>query len=113
MPTYKYECKKCGHNFEVFQSMSDEPLTQCVKCGKEVRRLILGGAGIIFKGSGFYATDANKGKKAGGETKTEQTPAPAAQNSAGNESKDSAASKDAGSSKSAVADKARTPTQTA
>ena len=60
MPTYEYECKHCGHNFEVFQSMSDEPLKKCVKCGKEVRRLILGGAGVIFKGSGFYVTDKGR-----------------------------------------------------
>ena len=57
MPTYEYECKKCNYNFEVFQSMSDEPIKKCPKCGKEVRRLILGGAGVIFKGSGFYVTD--------------------------------------------------------
>jgi len=57
MPTYEYECKSCGHNFEVFQAMSDEPIKTCVKCGKEVRRLIFGGAGVIFKGSGFYVTD--------------------------------------------------------
>jgi putative FmdB family regulatory protein len=61
MPTYEYECKSCGHNFEVFQAMSDEPLKTCVKCGKEVRRLIFGGAGVIFKGSGFYVTDKGKG----------------------------------------------------
>jgi len=61
MPTYEYECKSCGHSFEVFQSMSEEPLKTCVKCGKEVRRLIFGGAGVIFKGSGFYVTDKGKG----------------------------------------------------
>jgi len=65
MPTYEYECKKCGHNFEVFQSMSDEPLKTCVKCGGEVRRLIFGGAGVIFKGSGFYVTDKAAGKAVG------------------------------------------------
>ena len=70
MPTYEYECKSCGHCFEVFQSMSEEPLKTCVKCGKEVRRLIFGGAGVIFKGSGFYVTD--KGKAA----KTEPKPKP-------------------------------------
>jgi putative FmdB family regulatory protein len=64
MPTYEYECKSCGYNFEVFQSMSEEPLKICAKCGKEVRRLILGGAGVIFKGSGFYVTDKGKGKSA-------------------------------------------------
>jgi putative FmdB family regulatory protein len=66
MPTYEYECKKCGYNFEVFQSMSDEPVKKCQKCGKEVRRLIFGGAGIIFKGSGFYVTDKDKGSKTRG-----------------------------------------------
>jgi len=60
MPTYEYECKSCAHNFEVFQSMSDEPLKECPECGKEVRRLIFGGSGIIFKGSGFYVTDKSK-----------------------------------------------------
>jgi putative FmdB family regulatory protein len=61
MPTYEYECKTCGHTFEVFQRMSDEPVRVCPQCGKEVRRLINGGTGIIFKGSGFYVTDKNKG----------------------------------------------------
>jgi putative FmdB family regulatory protein len=60
MPTYEYECKTCGHNFEVFHAMSDPPVQNCPECGKEVRRLILGGAGVIFKGSGFYVTDKNK-----------------------------------------------------
>jgi len=57
MPTYEYECKKCRRRFEVFQSMSDEPIKKCPECGKEVRRLVSGGAGVIFKGSGFYVTD--------------------------------------------------------
>jgi len=64
MPTYEYECKNCGHGFEVFQSMSDPPLKDCPECGKEVRRLIFGGTGVIFKGSGFYVTDKGKGGKA-------------------------------------------------
>jgi len=79
MPTYEYECKSCSHNFEAFQSMSDQPLKDCPECGKEVRRLIFGGAGVIFKGSGFYVTDKSKtgNKIAKGaektETKTEQS----------------------------------------
>jgi len=60
MPTYDYECTKCGHKFEAFQQMSDKPLAKCPKCDKKLRRLIGGGAGIIFKGSGFYATDYKK-----------------------------------------------------
>ena len=57
MPTYAYQCKICNHTFDAFQSMKDEPLKVCPKCGKELRRLINGGTGIIFKGGGFYATD--------------------------------------------------------
>ena len=61
MPTYEYECKSCGHTFEAFQSMSDDPLKNCPECGKHIRRLIHGGTGVIFKGSGFYVTDKSKG----------------------------------------------------
>lgn len=61
MPTYEYVCLKCGKNFEVFQSMKDAPLTTCPHCKKgKVRRKIGGGAGLIFKGSGFYITDYKK-----------------------------------------------------
>ncbi len=60
MPTYDYECTHCGHIFEAFQKMSDEVLDICPRCNNNVRRLIAGGAGIIFKGSGFYATDYRK-----------------------------------------------------
>jgi putative FmdB family regulatory protein len=61
MPTYEYECKSCGHSFDAFQSMSDEPLSICPQCGRELRRLINGGSGVIFKGSGFYVTDRKAG----------------------------------------------------
>lgn len=60
MPTYEYECTSCGHIFDAFQNMSDAPLTVCPVCGKLVRRVILGGSGIIFKGSGFYVNDSRK-----------------------------------------------------
>jgi putative FmdB family regulatory protein len=68
MPTYGYECKSCGHTFDVFQSMSDAPVKICPQCGREVRRLINGGTGIIFKGSGFYVTDKGKGKPVSGSS---------------------------------------------
>jgi len=57
MPTYDYECSSCGHSFERFQNITAEPLKRCPKCRRKVRRLIGTGAGIIFKGSGFYETD--------------------------------------------------------
>jgi len=61
MPTYDYECRSCGYRFETFQSMSDDSLTICPDCGKEqLRRLISGGTGVIFKGSGFYVNDSRK-----------------------------------------------------
>jgi len=73
MPTYEYECKSCSYNFEVFQSMSDSPLTDCPKCGGEIRRLIFGGTGVIFKGSGFYVTDKGKSSKTGAKTPPKKT----------------------------------------
>jgi len=61
MPTYEYECRACHHVFEQFQAMSEEPVKICPACGKhELRRLIGGGTGIIFKGSGFYINDSKK-----------------------------------------------------
>ncbi|MDR2659258.1 MAG: zinc ribbon domain-containing protein [Spirochaetaceae bacterium] len=75
MPTYEYECKKCGNVFDVFQSFSDKPVTVCTKCGGEVRRLINGGAGVIYKGAGFYSTDNSSSGKKTGETKTKEAAA--------------------------------------
>lgn len=57
MPTYQYRCDNCGHEFEEFQSMTEDPLEVCPKCQGHVHRLISGGAGLLFKGSGFYITD--------------------------------------------------------
>ncbi len=58
MPTYDYVCEDCDHQFELFQSIKARPIRKCPKCGKlSVHRLIGAGAGIIFKGSGFYETD--------------------------------------------------------
>jgi putative FmdB family regulatory protein len=66
MPTYEYECKTCGYTFDAFQNMSDAPLKTCPQCGKDIRRLINGGMGIIFKGSGFYVNDKKSGSAKGG-----------------------------------------------
>ena len=57
MPTYDYQCGGCGQAFEVFQRMSDEPVSRCPDCGAPARRRITGGSGFIFKGEGFYITD--------------------------------------------------------
>lgn len=65
MPTYEYKCAHCGDVFEAFQKITDKHLDKCPKCGRPVKRLISSGSGIIFKGSGFYATDYRKKAKAG------------------------------------------------
>ncbi len=81
MPTYDYECTKCSHTFDAFQSMSDEPLRKCPSCGRNtLRRLIGGGLGVIFKGSGFYVTDSKsagsgKAAKKASDGTTADTPA--------------------------------------
>ena len=80
MPTYEYECTSCKHRFETFQSMADDPLEKCPECGKKIRRLIGGGMGIIFKGSGFYSTDnrsGGNGSKSDSSESTTQTGKPA------------------------------------
>ncbi len=60
MPTYDYECSKCKHKFHLFQPITSKPKTKCPKCKSVAQRLISGGGGIIFKGSGFYVTDYKK-----------------------------------------------------
>ncbi len=73
MPTYEYVCKECGHHFDAFQSISAEPLKTCPECGGLIERKIFGGAGLIFKGSGFYETDykkASTGPKGNGSKKS-------------------------------------------
>ncbi len=79
MPTYEYVCLKCNGEFEVSQSMRDEPLQRCILegCDGEVKRLIGSGAGIIFKGSGFYATDYKRPTNGNGK-KSDAPSCPAA-----------------------------------
>ena len=68
MPTYDYQCEACNHEWELFQSMNDLPVKRCPKCKKQKAKRLLGlGAGLIFKGTGFYETDYKK--KSGGEPK--------------------------------------------
>jgi len=109
MPTYDYRCDACGHEFEAFQSMTARPLKKCPECeAKALKRLIGTGAGIIFKGSGFYETDyrsseykkaaeadkpasASDGKDKGGESskKADAKEKPAAKSESKSEGKSS------------------------
>lgn len=59
MPTYEYVCDSCGHNFDVFQKMTDAPIKTCPKCGNEVRQVFSAGFGLNFSGKGFYSTDSS------------------------------------------------------
>jgi len=76
MPTYEYRCEGCGHEVEYFQSMSEGAKKKCPKCGKlRLKRKISAGAGIVFKGGGFYQTDYRsesykKGEKAAKEAQS-------------------------------------------
>ena len=102
MPTYDYQCQTCGHEFEVFQSMNARKLTKCPEedCSGKVKRLLGTGAGLIFKGSGFYETDyrsdsykagekkAKDSEKKGSDSKTESKPEKKKKASTSTKSKD-------------------------
>ena len=101
MPTYEYECGKCGYQFERFQSITAAPVKTCPKCRGRVHRMLTTGSGIIFKGSGFYETDykhqhasvetGGGESKAGGEPKagdSAKPEAPKADSARGKKKKD-------------------------
>lgn len=93
MPTYEYRCPNCGNEFDKFQRMSDPPVAECPQCGASAERRISGGAGLVFKGSGFYITDYARGgdyKKAAEADKGGSSSSPATDkgsSSSGGESK--------------------------
>ena len=75
MPTYDYRCDGCGHEMALFQSSTEDAKTTCPECGTEkLRRLIGSGAGIIFKGSGFYETDYKRARQKPSESETKDKP---------------------------------------
>lgn len=107
MPTYEYRCPRCGTEFEKFQKMSALPVAECPGCGAAAERRLSGGAGLLFKGSGFYITDyrgdgykkaaesESGGSSSGGEAKSESKGEPAA--APKSESKSSGSSSSGGS----------------
>ncbi|MDR1385570.1 MAG: zinc ribbon domain-containing protein [Planctomycetaceae bacterium] len=87
MPTYDYHCDACGHEFEEFQYIKEEPLHKCPKCNKlKLRRLIGSGAAIMFKGNGFYQTDYRSESYKKGESAA-KTNAPSSAVPSGNDKK--------------------------
>lgn len=101
MPTYEYICEACGHELEVFQSMSEGAKRKCPKCGTlRLKRKISAGAGIVFKGGGFYETDYRsesykKGEKAAKEAKNKPSSDSKTSSKPAKESKSSKPAKDA------------------
>ena len=98
MPTYEYECQKCGHRFEQYQVISEKPLTRCPRprCKGKVKRLIVTGGGLLFKGSGFYTTDyRSAGYQAGAKKESESSKPPPAKTETKSESKPASTDKKA------------------
>jgi putative FmdB family regulatory protein len=110
LPTYTYECERCQQQIDIFHQMSASPEVKCAACGGPCKRLIGTGAGIIFKGSGFYETDYKSKKGGGGESKSgggeskpgggESKPGGGESKPGGGDSKSGGESKGAGETKS-------------
>ena len=99
MPTYDYLCESCGHRFEYFQSMNDEQLKDCPleDCDEPVKRLLGTGAGIIFKGGGFYETDYRSDSYKSGAKKESEASKPKDKGSSDSSSSKSGSGSDSGS----------------
>jgi putative FmdB family regulatory protein len=91
VPTYEYECTSCGQHVEVFQRITEDPLTSCGVCGGPLRK-VFHPAGIVFKGSGFYATDSRSKRSTTPAAKSDQS------SSETSSAKDTSSSKDTPSS---------------
>ena len=108
MPTYEYECQKCKQVFEKFQTMTAERLKYCPKCHGRVKRLLGTGAGIIFKGSGFYTTDYRSSNyRSGAKSESPGVAKPDSADKAKPESSDKAKSDAAGQAKTDSSAKAK------
>jgi len=83
MPTYEYRCTQCGVEFERFQKMNDAPVEECPECRGTVQRLISKGGGLLFKGTGFYATDYGSGS---GSSETKESKSGTTKSESGSES---------------------------
>jgi len=101
MPTYEYACEACGHEFEAFQSITAKPLRSCPECKKrKVQRLISGGAGLLFKGSGFYITDYRSDNYKESAKKEKDAGKPKSESKSDSKPSDSKSSKSKSSGKS-------------
>lgn len=112
MPIYEYQCTSCAHRFEVKQSIKDDPIKECVRCGKDVTKLISPPA-IMFKGSGWYITDYSDKMKPGGSDTSEKPAAAGTDKTPASTTSDSTASTPAAATASAPAPSAAPATSTA
>lgn len=112
MPTYTYQCKVCGHRHDVFHAMNANPRVKCPECRGRCTRLIGAGAGIIFKGSGFYETDYKKSKDKKEETKTGKESAAETKPAAAGKSAPSPENKTGAKTESTSEPKSPTPAST-
>lgn len=109
MPTYTYECKKCEHTFDVFHAIHANPRVKCEECGGACKRLLGTGAGIIFKGSGFYETDYKRsGASKSSETSRGGDTARGGETSRGGEASSSSTSKGDGKTAAKTETKSKT-----
>ena len=117
MPTYEYKCRECGHQLEIHQSFTDDPLEKCPSCKKKALRKVFSPPGVTFKGSGFYKTDSRSGNgksSAGSSTSTEKSSEKSDKSSdssstSSSDSKSSSSSKDSKSSSSSSDKKSKAP----
>ena len=109
MPTYEYKCRECQHEFEEFQSISAEPVKICPECQGQVERIISGGVGLIFKGSGFYITDY---KRAGEKRPTEKSEAKSDSKKTAKESASSSSSSSSSTSSKKSSDSSSSKSKT-
>jgi putative FmdB family regulatory protein len=103
MPTYEYACTKCGDQFEIVQSFSDDAITKCKKC-KGALRKVFGSVGIVFKGSGFYKNDSRGSSSSVTPPASDTKPAKAAESSTGSSTETPASSSSTPSSSGTSAD---------
>ena len=103
MPTYEYRCTNCDEHLEVVQSFSDDPLTECPKCGGRLRK-VFSPVGIVFKGTGFYKTDSRGGKSGSVKPKEKEKETSSSSSSSSDSSSDSSSSKSDSSSSSSSSD---------
>jgi len=110
MPTYEYRCNECKHEFEVFQTITAEPVSICPECNGDVTRLISGGAGFLFKGDGFYTTDYRSESYIKGEKADKEASKPKSDSSKSDSSKSDASKSDASKSNTSSSSKSDSST---